>query len=62
VCSVRVRFILVRAERTYFQSSAFALPAPLMIKAHSKGYKRTREGGEVPESLIRRRGGYKVES
>jgi hypothetical protein len=39
-----------------------ALPAPLMIKTRSSGYKRTREGGEAPKSLIRGGGGYKVES
>jgi hypothetical protein len=29
-----------------------ALPRPLMIKAHSRGYKLAREGGEAPKSLI----------
>jgi hypothetical protein len=29
-----------------------ALPSPLMIKAHSRGYKRAREGREAPKSLI----------
>jgi hypothetical protein len=29
-----------------------ALPAPLMIKAHSMGYKQAREEGEAPKSLI----------
>ena len=28
------------------------LPAPLMIKARSRGYKRWREDGEAPKSLI----------
>jgi hypothetical protein len=28
------------------------LPAPLMIKACSRGYKQSREGGEAPKSLI----------
>jgi hypothetical protein len=30
-----------------------ALPAPLMIKARSKGYKRAREEGEATKSLIK---------
>jgi hypothetical protein len=29
-----------------------ALLTPLMIKAHSRGYKRARDGGEAPKSLI----------
>jgi hypothetical protein len=36
------------------------LLAPLMIKAHSGGYKRTREGGEAPKYLIRVEGELKV--
>jgi hypothetical protein len=40
----------------------FALPAPLMIESHSRGYKQAREGGEAPKSLIRGQGGYRVES
>jgi hypothetical protein len=28
------------------------LPTPLKIKTRSGGYKRTREGGEAPKSLI----------
>jgi hypothetical protein len=39
-----------------------ALPAPLMIKARSRGYKKARDGGETPKSLVRGGGGYKVES
>jgi hypothetical protein len=38
-----------------------ALPTPFMIKSRSRGYRQAREGGEAPKSLIRRRGGYKVE-
>jgi hypothetical protein len=33
-----------------------------MFKARSRCYKHAREGGEAPKSLIRDRGGYKVES
>jgi hypothetical protein len=33
-----------------------------MIKARSRGYKRTRKVGEALKSLIRGEGGYKVES
>jgi hypothetical protein len=29
-----------------------ALPAPLTIKAHIRGYKQAREGGETPKSLF----------
>jgi hypothetical protein len=29
-----------------------ALPAPLMIKTRSRGFKRARKGGEAPTSLI----------
>jgi hypothetical protein len=29
-----------------------ALPTPLMTKARIRGYKRAREGGEAPKSLI----------
>jgi hypothetical protein len=39
-----------------------ALLAPLMIKAHSRGYKQERKGGEAPKSLICGGSGYKVES
>jgi hypothetical protein len=46
------RFILVRAECPYIQSSAACATARLMIKARSRGYKRAREGGEAPKSLI----------
>jgi hypothetical protein len=28
------------------------LSAPLLINAHSRGYKRAREGGEAPKSLV----------
>jgi hypothetical protein len=35
-----------------FSHRWLAVPAPLMIKARSRGYKRTREGGEAPKSLI----------
>jgi hypothetical protein len=38
------------------------LSAPLMIKARSRGYKRAREVGETPKSLICGGGGYNVES
>jgi hypothetical protein len=34
-----------------------ALPAPLMIKARSGGYKQAREGGEASKSLVRGGGG-----
>jgi hypothetical protein len=29
------------------------LPAHLLLDAHSRGYKRAREGGRAPESLMR---------
>jgi hypothetical protein len=46
---VGARFILVRAERPYFQSSATCV-TPLMIKTRSRDYKRAREGLEAPKS------------
>jgi hypothetical protein len=39
-----------------------ALPVPLIIKARTRGYKRAREKRESHKSLIRSRGGYKVEA
>lgn len=39
-----------------------ALPAPMKIKAHSRGYMWVREGVEAPKSVIRGGGGYRVES
>jgi hypothetical protein len=39
-----------------------ALPAPLMIKARSRGYKPATEGAKAPKSLILGGDGYKVES
>jgi hypothetical protein len=38
------------------------LLAPLMVKYHGRGYKKVREGGEAPKSLICGEDGYKVES
>jgi hypothetical protein len=32
-----------------------------MIKARSRAYKKAREGGEAPKSLVRGEGGYKVD-
>jgi hypothetical protein len=45
-------FILVRQNIPTSSHWRLALPAPLMIKARSRDYKRAREGGEFPESLI----------
>jgi hypothetical protein len=50
VCSVGARFILVRAERPYFQSSVVCTTDTLILNARSRGLKRTREEG-VPKSL-----------
>jgi hypothetical protein len=47
-----VRFILVRTERSYFQSLWLMLLVLLMVKTYIKGYKRVKEGGEAPRSFI----------
>jgi hypothetical protein len=44
VCAVGAKFILVRVECPYIRSSTIALPAPVIIKARGRGYKRTRDG------------------
>jgi hypothetical protein len=41
-------FILVRTERSYFQSSG-----TIIDQTCSRGYKRLREGEEAPKSLYR---------
>jgi hypothetical protein len=52
VCSVGPRFILVRVERPYIQSSVARATDTLLLNARSMGYKRAREGG-APKSLMR---------
>jgi hypothetical protein len=44
VCSLGIRFILVRVERPYFQSSMAHATGTLLLIARSRGYKRVREG------------------
>jgi hypothetical protein len=46
-------FILVRAERPYFQSSVACATGIIDDQTRSRGYKQLREGGEVPKSLYR---------
>jgi hypothetical protein len=46
------RIILVRAERSYFHSSVACATDTIDDQTHSRGYKQSREGGEVPRSLI----------
>jgi hypothetical protein len=53
VCAEGVRFILVRAECPYFQSSVACATGSIDDQTHSRGYKNSREGGEDPRSLIR---------
>jgi hypothetical protein len=48
---VGIRFILVWANVPTSSHWWLTLPAPLMIKTRSRGYKRER-GGEAPKSLI----------
>jgi hypothetical protein len=45
------RFILVRAERPYFQSSVACATDTIDDQTRSMGYKWSREGGEAPKSL-----------
>jgi hypothetical protein len=47
------RFILVGQNVPTSSHRRLALPAPLMIKTRSNGYKGAREGGEAPKSLYR---------
>jgi hypothetical protein len=47
------RFILVRSGRPYFQSSVVCATSTIYDQTRSRGYKRLREGGEVPMSLYR---------
>jgi hypothetical protein len=44
MCLVGARFILIRAEHAY-SLRRLALSVHLLINAHSRGYKRTRDGG-----------------
>jgi hypothetical protein len=48
------RFILVRTERFYIQSSVACATDTIDDQTHSRGYKQSREGGEAPRSVIRR--------
>jgi hypothetical protein len=52
LCVVGASFILVRHNIPIYSHRLLALPAPLMIKTRSRAYKRAREGGEAPMSLI----------
>jgi hypothetical protein len=45
-------FILVRAELPYIQSSVACATDTIDDQTCSKGYKKSREGGEAPRSLI----------
>jgi hypothetical protein len=65
VCAEGARFILVEAERPYFQSSADCTTGTIDDQTCSRGYKRSREGGEAPKSLYwvgSGDKGYKMES
>jgi hypothetical protein len=48
---VDARFILVRTERSYFQSLVACATNILLLNARSRGYKRAREA-RVPKSLL----------
>jgi hypothetical protein len=53
VCIEDGRFILVRTERPYFQSSVAGATDVVDDQTRSRGYKRFRDGGETPKSLYR---------
>jgi hypothetical protein len=56
VCSVGTKFILVWANVPTSSLRRLALPAPLLLDARSRGYKRVtrgREGRRAPKSLMR---------
>jgi hypothetical protein len=46
VCSMGARFIWFRAERPNIQSLVARATGTLLLNAHSRGYKRAREGGD----------------
>jgi hypothetical protein len=62
VCAVDTRFILVRENVPTSSHRCLALPAQLMTRTRSRGYKWVRDKREAPKSLIRGVVGYKVES
>jgi hypothetical protein len=51
-CSVDVAFVRAMRRRSRRAKGGVFAFAPTMIKARSRGYKRAREGGEAPKSLI----------
>jgi hypothetical protein len=53
VCTEDAMFILVRTERSYFQSSVTCATGTIDDQTRSKDYKRLREGGEASKSLYR---------
>jgi hypothetical protein len=52
VCAVGTRSILVRVKHPYIQPSAACATGTIANNACSRGYKREREGGEAPKSLV----------
>jgi hypothetical protein len=65
LCAEGARFILVQAERPYFQSLMACTTDTIDDQTRSRGYKQSKEGGEAPKFLIRMEvelRSYKVES
>lgn len=52
VLSVGARFILVQAECPYIQSLVARATGTIIVNAHSRGYKRVREGRRAHKSLM----------
>jgi hypothetical protein len=53
VCTEGARFILVRVECPYVQSSVACATGTIDDQTRSRGYKWSREGGEAHKSLYR---------
>jgi hypothetical protein len=53
VCAEGARFVLVRAERPYFQSSVACSTGIIDDQTRSRGYQLSREEAEAPRSLYR---------
>jgi hypothetical protein len=53
MCAKDTRFILVRTECPYFQSSVACTTGTIDDQTRNRGYKQSREGGEAPRSLIK---------
>jgi hypothetical protein len=52
MCVEGTKFILVRAEHPYIQSSVACATGSIDDQTPSRGYKQSREGAEAPRPLI----------